>query len=431
MQVKERIRLAASSSRELEALLAPVSPQEFVREYWAKKPLYVKGFKEKYQGFFDGAAFSAALSAPGPVPSDFLRASFDRKSADGTSATPSAPREALSTAFRAAPDQAVALFDAGATLCVAQIETRVPSLQQFVAAIKRQLSYPGKVSFNAYLSPPGSGFNWHFDGRIATTLQIEGTKRWRYSNEPTMPWPRANGSIRADGVPQYADATVKALPWERLAPLNPGDVAEVVLEPGDLLVLPAGTWHEACGGTGGSLALNLSFTPLSFTTLIAKLLDDQLVTDAQWRGPAPVLDAEGLEAIGAALAKAGALLQSLRPDSAAVVRMWQQFVQSANPVLPLAAKAPVPIAATQRFRVRDDVHAMAAENATLLCLAFGPTGSMELSGAALPFVRRMLAEREFAAGECTAWNESGAPFAWSDVQAMLADLRGGGLIEEA
>jgi len=202
MITSAKIPLVAAAGSELAAWLAPVTPDTFVREYWGRKPLYVKGFKEKYAGFFDGETFGRALTAPGPYPDDFLRASFDRKTEAGTSAVPALPGELRSSAIRATPDQAGPLFDAGATLCVSQLETRVPSLAPFAAAVKRQLGFVGKASFNAYLSPAGSGFNWHFDGRIASTLQIEGSKVWRFANEPAIAWPRGNGSIRADGTPQ-------------------------------------------------------------------------------------------------------------------------------------------------------------------------------------------------------------------------------------
>ena len=437
-----RIPLVKSAGNELQALLAPIAPETFVREYWGKKPLFVRGFKEKYAGFFDGEAFSRALSMPGPVPLDFLRASFDRKADDGTSAMPSVPGEARSTAFRANLDQAVALFDAGATLCVSQIETRITSLAPFVTAIKRQLGYPCRVSFNAYLSPPGSGYNWHFDSRIATTLQIEGTKKWRFSNAPAMPWPRANGSIRADGVAQYADATVTAQTWERLAPFDEKDATEVLLEPGDLLILPAGVWHEACGGTGGSLALNLAFTPVSYTFIVSQILDALLAPDPAWRSPAPLLagaqpgefDSGSIDAITAQLHHAASVLQSLKGDSAAVVRVWQSLVRAGSPGTPQDGKSQAGAAAvqqTQRLRVRDDVHAMLADDGAQLCLSVGALGSLELSGPAIYFVQRMLAEREFIAGDCAAWTSDGKPFAWSDVQSMLTSLKREGLLQDA
>jgi ribosomal protein L16 Arg81 hydroxylase len=441
MITSAKLPLVAAAGRELAAWLAPVTPETFVRDYWGRQPLYVKGFKEKYAGFFDGETFGRALTAPGPYPDDFLRASFDRKTAAGTSAVPVLPGELRSTAIRATPDQAGPLFDAGATLCVSQLETRVPHLAPFVAAIKRQLGFVGKATFNAYLSPPGSGFNWHFDGRIASTLQIEGSKVWRFTNEPAIAWPRGNGSIRADGTPQYTDP-VLTQGWEQLAPFDERDVTEVLLEPGDLLILPAGIWHEACGGTGGSLALNLSFTPVSYTVLVRELLDGLLAADPAWRSPEPVLqgtepgtvDAAGVAAIARQLQRAAAALGSLAGDSAAVVRLWQSFVQNANPGTPLPPGPPAaggPVRPDQRLGLRRDgnVHVMPAENGTQLFVMAG-TRRIELTGEAVAFVRRLLAAGEFAASDCVHWSPDGTPFAWADVENMLVQLKREGLIEE-
>ncbi len=436
--------LPGPPGEELRTLLGPIAPATFVREYWAKKPLYVKGFAEKYRGFFDAETFSNVLAMPGPVPVDFLRASFDRKTAAGTSAEAGAPEELRSSAFRATLDQAVPLYDAGATLCVSQIEQRVPHLVPFVAAIKRQLGYPGTVSFNGYLSPPGSGYNWHFDGRIASTLQIEGTKTWRFSREPAIAWPRANGSLRGDGTVQYADPNVVARAAEPLRPFDADDVDEVLMEPGDLLVLPAGIWHEACGGTGGSLALNLSFSPISYTQIVRSLLDTLLLPEPGWRGPAPVLpgdvpgtvDAEGVAAITAQLARAAELLAGLRGDSPEVVRLWSTLVQApapsvAAPAAPRVTTAPVEPEARLRVRRDGNVYAMEADGGRRLCLVVGAHRELELTGAAMHFVQRLLAEREFVCGDAARWTVDGSTFAWPDVQEMLTNLTREGVLEAA
>ncbi len=431
----DRLTLATAAGRELRALLGPVAPESFVRDSWGRRPLFVKGFREKYHGFFDAADFSRALSAPGPIPDDFLRASFDEKTGAGVSALPKTPGEPRSRVFRATVDQATALFDAGATLCLSQVETRVPRLAPFLAAIKRQLGYPGKASFNAYLSPPGSGFNWHFDARIASTLQIEGTKRWRFSNRPAIAWPRGNGTLHADGTAHYTDPGVVAHAWERLEPLDERDIGEVLLEPGDLLILPAGTWHEACGGTGGSLALNLSFTPVSYTVLVRGLLETLMLHDPGWRSAAPVLpgdlpgaaDAEGVATIAAQLRHAASVLSELGGDSAAVARLWSAFVRNPNPGAPMPAPRPTAAASAvhhdEQLRVCDDVYTVPCEGGSQLCVAAGTSPSIELSGEAAQLVLRMLREGEFTAHDCTAWSATGTPFAWDDVQHILNALK--------
>lgn len=437
---------------ELSALLSPITPATFVREYWAKKPLYVKGFPDKYKGLFSREVFVRALSAPGPAPEDFLHASFDK--GKGSTASKAADEWASST-FKANPEEAMPLFKAGATLCVTLMETRVPALAPIVGAIKRQLGYPGNVHFNAYLSPPGVGFNWHFDGRIASTLQIEGTKRWRFSNRPAVPWPRSNGALRADGTGQYTDPLVQQLEsigfWQageeyRGIPFDENDTTEVVLEPGNLLILPAGVWHDACAGDGGSLALNLSFSPISYTLLARNLLDALLTPDPAWRAPPPLLplpggapgevDPSGIAEVKAQLAAAADALRALAGDSAAVVRLWGSFVQNPNPGFPPLPSPPAassgPVFPEKRLRVRADgnFYVRLADGGSRLCIAVGTGGAVEVIEEAVPFVQRLLAEKEFTANDCRAWRDDGNRFDWRDIEMMLTKLENDGLIEE-
>jgi hypothetical protein len=436
----KQIRVVDAAGDDLAALLSPVAPQTFVNEYWGKKPLYVKGFRERYKGFFDGPSFIQAVSTPGRAAGE-LRASFDKK----TPAAAKSAGEAADTtqAFPIAPELAGPLFEAGATLCLTDIDARVPRLAHFVAAIKRQLGYPGRVSFNAYLSAPGSGLNWHFDGRIASTLQIEGSKKWRFSNRVAIEWPRGNGAHLTDGSARYTDSkTTARAEWERLLPLDKNAVTEVVLEPGDLLILPAGTWHDASGGASGSLALNLCFNPISYTSIVGDLLDTLLASDPGWRSPRPLIPLQGalpgevdpraLELVKRQLENASDALRALSADSSAVVALWSSFVQGASPPIAPRSTAPAaPIAPADRFRVRADgsVYVQTAEKGTRLSIAIGPHARTEAVGGAMYFVQRAIAARAFAANDCLAWGERETRLGWSDVEQVLAHLVNEGLIE--
>jgi Cupin superfamily protein len=439
-EVSERVPLVSALGAELRALLYPVTPETFVHEYWGRKPLFVKGFPDKYRGLFDREAFVKALSGP-PAPADFLHASFDKKGGDPMLGAPGAPKDMPATVFAASPEQAGALFAGGATLCATQLESRVYSLAPFVAAIKRQLGYPGRVTFNAYLSPAGSGFNWHFDMRIASTFQIDGTKRWRYSNRPCVPWPQANGVLRTDGSGRYVDAKAGSEGWARIPAFDEKDVTEVLLEPGDLLILPAGTWHDACGGSSGSLALNLSFTPVSYAVLFRDLLESMLSADPDWRSPAPLLpkldgrpgevDPRALDAVNRQIAKAAETLGSLGAESAAVVRLWTSFVQNANPPgAAVAAPAPASVVAGDRLRVRADgnVYARTADHGTKLFVSVGTAG-LAVGGTAVTFLQRVLSVREFAAGDAVQWGDEGKALTWREVEATLNHFLREGLLE--
>jgi ribosomal protein L16 Arg81 hydroxylase/Flp pilus assembly protein TadD len=330
---------------ELAALLAPVTPETFVREYWGKRPLFVKGFADKYKGFFDGDGFIKATANPGSAPADALRASFDKR-VPIVMPPPGAPPEIPSMSIVITPKQAGVLFEAGATLCMSEVQTRVPELAAFCAAIKEQLGYVGKVAFNGYMSPAGAGFNWHFDARMVTKLQLEGTKRWRFSRRPAVDWPKANGVRMTDGSGRYGDAEARRLDWERIEPLDEREVTTVLLEPGDLLILPAGVWHDAEGGSTGSLALNMSILPISYTKIVDELLDGTLSREASWRAAAPLLpassraerevDPEGIEAIRDELKKASATLAEIADDPAALATLWASMVKTLRP--PIAGK---------------------------------------------------------------------------------------------
>ncbi len=396
----------------------------------------MKGFAGKYQGFFDGQAFIQAVTAPGGAPADHLRASFDKSGPPPPPSPLGAPESATLT-FTITPQQAGVLYDAGATICITEVETRVPRLASFVAAIKRQLGYPGKVAFNAYASPPGSGFNWHFDGRIASTLQIEGTKRWRFSRRPALDWPRGNGVRQTDGSARYGDLAVARTDWERLEPLDESDITTVLLEPGDLLILPAGVWHDACGGPTGSVALNLAFLPLSHTKLVEDVLDGILDRDPAWRSAAPLLplaegppgavDPAGLDLIRQQLEHAADALRSLAADSSAMVSVWAAFVQNASPLrsgaepaaAPSAAKAPATaLAPSDRLRVRadGDVYVQSVDGGAKLCVSVGGRVASEVAGTTLRIVQHAMRAGEIVAGDCCAWGDDRAPLAWAEVE---------------
>jgi hypothetical protein len=74
---------------------------------------------------------------------------------------------------------------------------------------------------------------------------------------------------------------------------------------------------------------------------------------------------------------------------------------------------------------------MLADGGSRLCLAVGTSHAVELVGEAIPFVQRLLAEREFVAGDCLGWRDDGSRFEWSDMEPMLTKLKSDGLIEDS
>jgi ribosomal protein L16 Arg81 hydroxylase len=215
----------------LDAMLAPISVRTFLYEYFGLRPLLVRGHPGKFDKLLKPGDFIYGLDKVAEIRCVFK----DLKQA---TISPADVRE---------------MYEAGATICVTGVDRAHSSLQAAAKRIERDIGYAGRIDFRAYLSPPKSGFDIHYDARVATTLQIDGTKTWWYSDEPHVPFPTEN-SPRSD-----MRRVRRAVSRLRLR--------KVILQPGDLLCLPPGVWHKAQAGSGGSLALNMAFNHAGATVL--------------------------------------------------------------------------------------------------------------------------------------------------------------------
>ena len=266
----------------LRHLLAPVAPATFLDDHWGTRPLYVPGTAGKFAGLFDRDRFERAIRRGVEAGPPHFRLNAIVPADDDE------PLTLMTTEPIGVADVDAALA-AGMTVCVNDISAGDDALGAVAAAVKETLAYIGEVHFNCYLSNDRSGADTHFDAQVTTTLQIEGRKRWRYAERPWVPWPLANGQLNDDGTVTWMGYWPDDLEEE---PVDPATFSEVVLEPGDLLYLPAGTWHEA-KAVGGSLALNLSFGSSRFFPLLTALLQGPFLERPGWRAPPPPVLIEG------------------------------------------------------------------------------------------------------------------------------------------
>jgi ribosomal protein L16 Arg81 hydroxylase len=235
----------------LTEILRPVPLRTFLLQHFGKSPLLVRGKSGKFDGLLKPRDFIHGLERVTEI-----RCVFGEL------------RQATIL-----PKDVREMFEAGATICVTGIERAHRSLQAAARHIEREIGYAGRVDFRGYLSPPGSGFDIHYDARVATTLQLDGSKTWWYSDEPYTPFPIENSS-RTD-----MEAVRRAVSKVRLR--------RVTLRAGDLLCLPAGVWHRAKAGPGGSLALNMAFNHTGATILdvVLRHLRQELGTQPGCREP--------------------------------------------------------------------------------------------------------------------------------------------------
>ncbi len=290
----------------LESLLHPLTPARFRAEYWQRRPVHLTGWPGRLAGTFDRAALRRALSQQ-EATGISVRVSRDHEG-DGGGAGAHVLVDAADVADH---------LRLGASVCVDPIDRADPVLARLAASFRSELGHLGPVAVRCYLSTPGYGFNTHFDAHVVTTLQVEGTKRWRVSRTPTVPYPLDNAFLDTAGAIRYVGRTPRSLrPWEA-QPLDRGDVVEILLEPGDVLCLPAGTWHEAKAVGKPSLALNFSFAPADVLGLLLAAVRPTLQDGTAWRAGFPT--GEGThDYVRERVAELVDALQSLAGDTSAM-----------------------------------------------------------------------------------------------------------------
>jgi hypothetical protein len=283
--------IAERSAIDFESWLAPVSLDQFFAAYWNQRPLYVPGQGERFAGFFSRAAFEAALPRCKQLKAGF----YDQKG--------------WFCDVPITPPQVKRLWDANMTIC-AGVLPEEGNLARIISAYRRVVAFPGEVYFNAYMSPDGHGFALHIDDHPVWILQIEGVKHWSISPDIGVPEP-----VRAFSFPP--DRTVLKLPWGTFERPDESRFLELLLKPGDLLYLPAGTWHKA-KASGFSLGLTMAASPHMGLDLARAA-----VTDALARYPALVRRRWGVDARGAAAdAEVAPVLETELTEISAALRDW-------------------------------------------------------------------------------------------------------------
>jgi ribosomal protein L16 Arg81 hydroxylase len=204
---------------------------------------------------------------------------------------------------------ALAACQRGATILVYDIHRSDEALARFAAGLALQLG--GEVKVNLYYSQEKQqGFTTHFDTHDVLVLQVEGSKRWR---------------VFADRVPfplsQYPGGPEKP----RVPPRDP--LLECVLEPGDVLYIPRGYWHDALAVNGHSLHLTTGLYPRTGFDFL-QWWTRTLITDARFRialPPGPTTDPATLDAWRVCLSKLTDILRAQLDDPGALAADYQRF----------------------------------------------------------------------------------------------------------
>jgi len=230
------------------------------------------------------------------------------------------------------PQKVEVFLSAGASL----IANDVLSIHKPLMRIGETLSrtFAASIGANIYCSFRGvQAFGTHFDNHDVIVIQTGGTKVWNLYES------RADNPV--ENFPDD-DATRRWFEQTRGALMQ-----QVTMQPGDVLYLPRGWYHDALATDGPSLHVTFAITPLHGRTLLA-LLNLEAMKDPAYRAFAPPATGDGGAALAAHLVEYSQILARIAasPAFAEEVARSQTRMTPRPPSFTLPERKPITLIRT-------------------------------------------------------------------------------------
>lgn len=232
----------------LDKLVAPLTGEQFINEVWTRDTLSRQGVLSQSDAIelLSRDSFEFVLSSLSATDSHTLRILRSGE------ARP-VPRSRDQTVCLASVYRS---YREGFTLSVSEIQRHVPIIAALRRNVEASLASAGitlarSVSALAYCAPPESkSFGPHYDNHEVIAIQCSGSKRWRVFNE--------------------CEEEV-AKPQRGASPRSLTQRLDLIMNPGDVLYLPRGVYHDTETARTGSLHITLSIYPATLKSLISQL----------------------------------------------------------------------------------------------------------------------------------------------------------------
>jgi ribosomal protein L16 Arg81 hydroxylase len=231
---------------EFDHVIAPLTPDQFLADYWSKSFLVAKGSAGRFSDLFGWNELNAILEQHRLYPPRFRLTHEGRNIDTFRYTSPSADGTPRLNSGKFA-----ACLAAGATLVLDSMEELAPKVGQLASSFRDALHANTHVNLYAGWHS-NRGLDLHFDTQEIMVLQVAGRKRWQV----------------------YRPTRLNPLPDDEGAPLKPvgPPVWDGMLEDGDMLYIPRGWWHMAFPVGEPSLHLTLATEPPLGTHLLAWLV---------------------------------------------------------------------------------------------------------------------------------------------------------------
>ncbi|MCR4347877.1 MAG: cupin-like domain-containing protein [Sulfuricaulis sp.] len=249
----------------LAALLSPKAADEFLNQYWPKRPFVAQSDPARWPALLRGEELASVQNLAKRYRGS-LRFTHGRKS------------DQMIQIDRVDPS---ILFEMGLTLNFEDIGPYVPGTPEFLRGLESELGLnEGSLVMSAFASPFQDGLSCHFDAQDVISLQLHGTKRFHYApvQELAMPY----GTQYISGGKPYDELYAQA---QNGFPENKNVKFETAaMKPGSVLFLPRGTWHYT-EASEPSLSLSITISPPTLLDCAMEQIRWLLLQDSAWREP--------------------------------------------------------------------------------------------------------------------------------------------------
>ena len=251
--------------------LHPITPEEFFAEYHDKKPLHIPGTPDKFASVMSWRTLNDLLNMSSVWSGFSLRLLLDTKPIPAPDyCRPVIDRNNLQS-MQPDPVRITALLRQGASLVANELEALSPELRSVADALETALG--AKAQANVYCSwRQHRAFNTHFDTHDAYAIHLEGQKVWQIYRT-RVDRPIAHPKFKGFDQAHHDRSKGKIL-------------MEVTMNPGDLLYLPRGQYHDALASDSSAMQVTFGLTAvygINFFDLVRELA----ISDPLFRATVP------------------------------------------------------------------------------------------------------------------------------------------------
>ena len=273
-------------------LIAPFDEAVFFRDYYGKQPVLIRGGADKFREVMSWSVLEHLVNRTSIWTHKSLMLVMDTQ----VLPAPAYCIEAVGHDGHKVMQPSSALLNdwlgKGASLVLNDIDVLTPDLAGVARVLEDALDT--KVQANLYCSwKAHKAFKSHMDTHDVFAVHVEGRKRWLvYEGRAETP---------------INHPAFKSLSQEAIEKAKGKVLMDIVLEPGDLLYIPRGQYHDALAESGGTVHIAFGATSVIGLDIVSALIE-AAVHDPLLRANLP----RAADGEGALAAHLGLLAQRLQ-----------------------------------------------------------------------------------------------------------------------